>query len=140
MSKRGRGGASGNKFRMTLGLPVAALMNCADNTGAKNLYIMAVTGIKGRLNRLPAASSGDMVICTVKKGKPELRKKVMQGVVVRQRKAFRRRDGVFIHFEDNAGVIVNLKGEMKGSAITGPVAKECADLWPRIASAAGTIV
>jgi hypothetical protein len=39
-----------------------------------------------------------------------------------------------------SGVIVNPKGEMKGSAITGPVAKECADLWPRIASAAGTIV
>lgn len=43
-------------------------------------------------------------------------------------------------FLDNAGVIVNPKGEMKGSAITGPVAKECADLWPRVASAAGTIV
>ena len=42
--------------------------------------------------------------------------------------------------EDNAGVIVNPKGEMKGSAITGPVAKECADLWPRIASAAPSIV
>jgi len=40
---------------------------------------------------------------------------------------------------DNAGVIVNPKGEMKGSAITGPIAKECADSWPRIASAAGTI-
>lgn len=42
--------------------------------------------------------------------------------------------------EDNAGVIVNPKGEMKGSAITGPVAKECADLWPRIASAAPSIL
>jgi large subunit ribosomal protein L23e len=41
---------------------------------------------------------------------------------------------------DNAGVIVNPKGEIKGSAITGPVAKECADLWPRIASTAGTVV
>lgn len=41
---------------------------------------------------------------------------------------------------DNAGVIVNPAGEMKGSAITGPVAKECADLWPRIASAASTII
>jgi ribosomal protein L14 len=39
---------------------------------------------------------------------------------------------------DNAGVIVNPKGEMKGSAITGPVAKECADLWPKIASSSGT--
>jgi large subunit ribosomal protein L23e len=41
---------------------------------------------------------------------------------------------------DNAGVIVNPKGEMKGSAITGPVGKECADLWPRIASNANAIV
>ena len=42
MSKRGRGGSSGNKYRVTLGLPVGALINCADNTGAKNIYIIAV--------------------------------------------------------------------------------------------------
>ena len=41
---------------------------------------------------------------------------------------------------DNAGVIVNPKGEMKGSAVTGPVAKEAAELWPRIASNAGSII
>lgn len=93
----------------------------------------------------------------------------MNAVIIRQRKAWRRKDGVYIYFEDNAGVIVNPKasggaavtddcrarhlvwahinprcfarsqGEMKGSAITGPVAKECADLWPRVASAANTI-
>ena len=51
----GRGGASGNKFRMTLGLPVGAVINCADNSGAKNLYIISVKGIGARLNRLPAA-------------------------------------------------------------------------------------
>merc|ERR1712003_168509 len=130
MSKRGRGGAAGAKFRMSLACPVGAVMNCADNTGGKNLYVIAVYGIRGRLNRLPA---------TVKKGKPELRKKVMPAVVIRQRKTFRRKDGQFIYFEDNAGVIVNNKGEMKGSAITGPVAKECADLWPRIASNASSI-
>uniref|UniRef100_A0A7N5P1Q8 Large ribosomal subunit protein uL14 n=1 Tax=Ailuropoda melanoleuca TaxID=9646 RepID=A0A7N5P1Q8_AILME len=107
--------------------------------GAKNLYIISVKGIKGRLNRLPAAGVGDMVMATVKKGKPELRKKVHPAVVIRQRKSYRRKDGVFLYFEDNAGVIVNNKGEMKGSAITGPVAKECADLWPRIASNAGSI-
>ncbi|KAJ3401514.1 hypothetical protein HDU80_005958 [Chytriomyces hyalinus] len=132
--------ASGSKFRMTLGLPVGAVMNCADNSGAKNLYVMAVKGIGSRLNRLPAAACGDMVLATVKKGKPDLRKKVMPAIVVRQRKPWRRRDGVFLYFEDNAGVIVNPKGEMKGSAITGPVAKECADLWPKIASSAGTVV
>jgi large subunit ribosomal protein L23e len=65
----------------------------------------------------------------------------MPAVVVRQRKAWRsRKDGTTLYFEDNAGVIVNPKGEMKGSAVTGPVAKECADLWPRIASAAGTVL
>merc|ERR1711915_906975 len=108
MSKRGRGGAGGGKFRISLGLPVGAVINCADNTGAKNLYIISVKGIKGRLNRLPAAGAGDMVLATVKKGKPELRKKVMPAVIIRQRKPFRRRNGVFIYFEDNAGVIVNV--------------------------------
>jgi hypothetical protein len=52
----------------------------------------------------------------------------MPAVVVRQRKPWRRRDGIFLYFEDNAGVIVNPKGEMKGSAITGPVAKECVSI------------
>ena len=76
MSKRGRGGSMGNKFRTTLGLCVGSVMNCADNTGAKNLYIISVKGIKGRLNKIPGATVGNMVMATVKKGKPELRKKV----------------------------------------------------------------
>lgn len=45
-------------------------------SGGKNLYVIAVHGIRGRLNRLPAAGAGDMFVATVKKGKPELRKKV----------------------------------------------------------------
>lgn len=71
----GRGGAAGNKFRTTLGLPHSAVMNCADNTGAKNLYVIAVKGVQGRLNRYPSASVGIMFVASVKKGKPELRKK-----------------------------------------------------------------
>merc|ERR1719398_510967 len=78
---------------------------------------------------MPNCGPGDMVLCSVKKGKPELRQKM----------AWRRREGVFVYFEDNAGVIVNDKGEMKGSAIQGPVAKECAELWPKIASCAPAI-
>lgn len=107
-----------------------AIMNCADNSGARNLYIISVKGIGARLNRLPAGGVGDMVMATVKKGKPELRKKVHPAVIVRQSKPWKRTDGVFLYFEDNAGVIVNPKGEMKGSAITGPVGKEAAELWP----------
>ena len=121
-------------------MKVGALINCADNSGGKNLFVISVKGIGARLNRLPGAAVGDMMMVSVKKGKPELRKKVLQAVVIRQRKSWRRREGTFIYFEDNAGVIVNPKGEMKGSAITGPVAKECADLWPKISSAAPSIV
>ena len=137
---KGRGGAVGTKFRTTLGLPVGAVVNCADNTGAKALEIISVWGIKGRQNRLPSATVGDLVMASCKKGKPELRKKVHPTVIVRQRKTKRRKEGQFIYFEDNDGVIVNNKGEMKGSAVTGPVGKECADLWPKIASAAGSIL
>lgn len=92
-------GSAGNKFRVTLGLPVAAVMNCADNSGAKNLYIISVKGFGARLSRMPAAAVGDMVMATVKKGKPDLRKKVMPAVVIRQRKPWRRKDGVFLYFE-----------------------------------------
>ena len=80
-------------------------MNCADNSGARNLYVISVKGIGARLNRLPAAGVGDMVMATVKKGKPELRKKVMPAVIVRQSKPWKRPDGVFLYFEDNAGVV-----------------------------------
>jgi large subunit ribosomal protein L23e len=80
-------------------------MNCADNSGARNLYIISVKGIGARLNRLPAGGVGDMVMATVKKGKPELRKKVMPAVIVRQSKPWKRLDGVFLYFEDNAGVV-----------------------------------
>merc|ERR1719488_132747 len=133
MSKRARGGRSGIKYRISCGLPVACVMNCADNTGAKNLYVIAVTMIGARLNRLPSGSVGELFLASVKRGKPELRKKVLPAVIIRQRKAYRRREGYYIYFEDNAGVIVNNRGEMKGSGISGPVAKECADLWPKIA-------
>ncbi len=50
-----RSWCTGSKFAMTVGLPVGAIMNCADNSGAKNLYVIAVAGIGARLNRLPAA-------------------------------------------------------------------------------------
>ncbi|KAH0775373.1 hypothetical protein KY290_012510 [Solanum tuberosum] len=62
---------------MSVGLPVAATVNYVDNTGAKNLYIIFVKGIKGRLNKLPSTCVGDMVMATVKKGKPVLRKKLV---------------------------------------------------------------
>ncbi|CAN0858618.1 60S ribosomal protein L23 [Linum grandiflorum] len=58
---------------------MAATVNHAVKTGAKNLYIILVKGIKGCLNQLPSACARDMVMATVKKGKPDLRKKVKKG-------------------------------------------------------------
>ena len=74
-------------------------MNCADNTGAKSLYMFAVCCYHARLNRFPCGSVGDMFLCSVRKGKPELRKKVIPGVIIRQRKSIRRREGFFLYFE-----------------------------------------
>jgi large subunit ribosomal protein L23e len=97
--------AAGVKDRSRLTICSGAVMNCCDNSGARNLYIISVKGIGARLNRMPAGGVGDMVMATVKKGKPELRKKVMPAVIVRQSKPWRRTDGVFLYFEDNAGVV-----------------------------------
>ena len=83
MSKKSKSAMQGVKLKMALGLPVSALINCADNSGAKNLYIFAAKKIQAALNRLPAASVGDMVLCTVKKGKPDLKKKVLYGVITK---------------------------------------------------------
>ena len=81
-----------------------------------------------------------MVRSTVKKGKPELRKKVHPAVIVRQNKPWRRSNETYLYFEDNAGFIVNPKGEMKGSAIIGPVGREAAELWPRVVSNSGVVM
>jgi len=125
---------------ITKGLPTGATLECADNTGARIVEIIAVKGIKGIHRKYPSAGIGDMVVVTVKKGKPEMKRQVFHAVIIRQRMPYRRPDGLRVQFEDNAAVIVTPEGDMKGSAIKGPVAREAADRWPRIAAAASMIV
>ena len=115
-------------------------MECVDNTGAKELQIIMVPKIKGVHRRYPAAGVGDLVVASVKKGKIEIRKQVVYAVIVRQRRPYRRPNGVMVQFEDNAAVIVTPTGEMKGSMIKGPVALEAAERWPKIAANASMIV
>lgn len=136
---RGRG-FPGRRGKISRGLPVGAMLKCADNTGARLLRVIQVIGYKGRLRRLPSAAVGDMVVVSVKKGIPSMRKKIFYAVVVRQRKLFRRAEGVWVQFEDNAGVVMTPEGELRGSEIRGPVAKEAAERWTRIASASSIIV
>lgn len=121
-------------------LPIGARLNCVDNTGAREVEIISVKGYKGTRRRLDVAGVGDMIIVTVKKGSADMRKEVMTAVVVRQKKEYRRADGLRVKFEDNAAVIISTDGILKGSEIRGPVAKEAADRWPAIGSAASILV
>jgi large subunit ribosomal protein L14 len=122
------------------GLPQGARLNCVDNSGAKLIEIVTVLNYKGVHRRSPAAGVGDMIVASVKKGNPEMRRQLVRAVVVRSRRAFRRADGTMVQFEDNAAVLTNEQGETKGSSIKGPVCREAAERWPRIAAAATTIV
>ncbi|PKK85955.1 MAG: 50S ribosomal protein L14 [Thermoplasmata archaeon HGW-Thermoplasmata-1] len=124
----------------TRGLPVGARLDCIDNTGAKIIEIIMVPKYHGTARRYPAAGVGDTIIVSVKKGTPEMRRKILPAVIVRQRRAFLRADGTRVQFEDNAAVIMLPTGETKGSMIKGPVAREAAERWPRIAATASTIV
>jgi len=133
-------GMIGQRPKISRGLPAGAVVKCTDNSGAKELRVIQVIGYKGRLRRVPAAAIGDMVVVSVRKGTPDMRRKIFRAVVVRQKKLYRRAEGIWVQFEDNSVVIMTPEGEMRGSEIRGPVAKEAAERWPRIASAASIIV
>jgi large subunit ribosomal protein L14 len=133
-------GVVGQRPKVSQGLPAGSVVKCSDNSGARELRIIQVIGYKGRLRRIPAAAVGDLVAVSVRKGTPDMRKKIFHAVVVRQRKPYRRAEGIWVQFEDNAVVVMTPEGEMRGSEIRGPIAKEAAERWPRIASAASIIV
>ena len=126
---------------VTRGLPTGARLDCVDNTGAKIVEIIMVLKYGGTKRRQPAAGVGDIVKVSVKKGTPEMRRQMLEAVIVRQRRPYARPDGTVVQFEDNACVIINLAdGEVKGTQIKGPVAREAAQRWPRISATANTIV
>ncbi|WP_225334785.1 MULTISPECIES: 50S ribosomal protein L14 [Halomicrobium] len=128
------------KADVTPGLEKGSLITCADNTGARELKVISVQGYSGTKNRHPKAGIGDKVSVSVTKGTPEMRRQVLEAVIVRQRKPFRRPDGTRVKFEDNAAVIVNENEEPQGSEIKGPIAREVAERFGSIASTATMIV
>lgn len=126
--------------KLSRGISSGSVVKCADNSGARELRVIQVLRYKGRLRRVPSATVGDMVTISVRRGTPDMRRKIFQAVLVRQRQPYRRSDGIWVQFEDNAAVVMTPEGEMRGSEIRGPVSKEAAERWPRIASAASIIV
>jgi 50S ribosomal protein L14P len=125
---------------VTRGLEKGSRITCADNTGARELKIISVQNYHGRVNRHPNAGLGDKVTVSVTKGTPEMRRQVLNAVVVRQRKPIHRPDGTRVKFEDNAAVIVDENEDPRGTELRGPIAREVAERFGSIASAATMIV
>ena len=101
-------------------------LKVADNTGAKEVLTIRVLG--GTKRRY--ASVGDKIVVTVKEATPNGSVKkgsVSTAVVVRTTKEVRRADGAYIRFDDNACVLLNQAGEMRGTRVFGPVARELRD-------------
>jgi large subunit ribosomal protein L14 len=113
--------------------------NVADNSGAKEVLVIRVLG--GTKKRY--ASLGDVVVVTVKSAMPSGNLKkgtVSKAVVVRTRKEVRRADGSYIRFDDNAVVLLNNAGEIRGTRIFGPVARELRDQYMKIVSLAPEVL
>ena len=121
-------------------LHIGSRLVCDDNTGAKELEIVGIIGYHGKRRKLPKAGVGDIIICSVKKGKPEMRKKVVRAVIVRQKKEIRRPNGVRIKFSDNAAVIIDNAGLPKGTEIKGVIAREAAERFSKVATLAKNVL
>lgn len=126
--------------KITRSINKNALLECSDNTGAKTLRVTNVKRYKGRRKRQIKAGVGDVIVCSVKKGAPELKKETPLAVIIRQNKEWRRPDGRRIKFEDNAAILVNENLEPRGNEIKGAVAKEVIERYPSIGKIASIIV
>jgi len=114
-------------------------LSVADNSGAKEVLCINVLGGTGKRY----ATIGDMIVVSVKSALPsgEIKKgTVTKAVVVRTKKEIRRNDGSYIRFDDNAVVLLNNTGEMRGTRIFGPVARELRDKYMKIVSLAPEVL
>ena len=113
-------------------------LEVADNTGAKKVRMIRRIGQNKK-----TASIGDIIVCHVKESSTEASVKkgtVVRAVVVRTRSPMRRRDGIYLRFDENAVVIVNDDGTPKGTRIFGPVARELRQKYMKIISLAPEVL
>ena len=126
--------------RTTAGLNLGSTIISSDNSGAKIVRIVSVKRGKGKKGRQGRAKVGDGVKVAIKKGLPEMKGKVFDAVIIRQKKAYRRLNGEHIMFEDNAvAILKDEKGNPKGTQIKGPIAREVMERWPQVAKIASIV-
>ena len=126
--------------KITRGLNLGATLNIADNSGGKVARLVSVKRGKGKKGRQGYAKVADMVKVSVKKGIPDMKGKVFDAVIIRQKRSYRRRDGKRVAFEDNSvAILKDEKGNPKATQIKGPVAKEVMERWPSVARIASFV-
>lgn len=126
--------------KTTAGLNLGATLIASDNSGAKRVRIVSVKKSKAKKGRQVCAKIGDWVKVSVKKGIPDMKGKVFDAVVIRQKKSFRRLTGERIAFEDNAvAILKDDKGNPKGTQIKGAIPREVQERWPSVAKIASII-
>lgn len=129
------------KAKIPRALPHGAIINACDNSGARLLKVITVHGHKTVRGRYEAGGIGDFITASVVDGKIEMRKTVVQAIIVRQKKEFRRPNGWRVKFEDNAAVVLkDDAGNPKGTIIKGPIPEELKDRWPALSKIAKIIV
>ena len=120
-------------------IQLRSVLNPADNSGAKKF---AVIGVSTKLGK--TAGVGDVVRCVVKKADPNgavTDKEQVNVLIVRTKKEVKRRDGSYVRFDDNAGVVIDKNGLPKGTRILGPVAREVKEAgYTKIASLAREVI
>lgn len=131
----------GVKAKITDGLQKGSYVDVCDNSGAKTLKIFSVKRSKTVHGRNAGAGVADLVLASVVKGRPDMRKQVVMAIIVRQKREYMRYNGLRVKFEDNAAVVLkDDKGNPKGTLFKGPIAKEVAERWPLVAKLANILV
>ena len=126
--------------KITPGLNLGAKLIAAGNSGAKIVRLVSVKKSKAKKGKQVNARIADWVKVSIKKGVPDMKGKVFDAVIVRQKKAYRRLNGERIAFEDNAvAILKDEKGNPKGTQIKGVIAREVLERWPQVAKIASSI-
>jgi large subunit ribosomal protein L14 len=126
--------------KIAKGLTVGSYLVCSDNSGAKELFVIGTVNHRGVRSRNPSIGIGNIIIASVKKGNPDMIKKVVRGLIVRQKKEFRRANGMRVMFEDNAAVLITEDGLPVGTEIKGIVSREVAERYPKVAAIAPGVI
>lgn len=126
--------------RATNALNLGAIVIVADNSGGRIAKIVSVKRAKGTKGRQVSAKIADWVKVSIRKGVPDMKGKVFDAVVIRQRQPYRRLSGERVAFEDNAvAILKDEKGNPKGTQIKGPIAREVMERWQTVAKLASVV-